>query len=102
MEDRLVGLDMEHCKIFLTKLAKFHAASAVRHEKFGPYDVKFMQNFFREETKDFFDVWMKSISTYLIEALEKDDFFTKYIEKLVNFFKSLIENIKYLNELIFF
>lgn len=33
MLDRKVGLNMQQTKILLSKLAKFHAASAIRHEK---------------------------------------------------------------------
>ncbi|CAD7091898.1 unnamed protein product [Hermetia illucens] len=35
--DRLKGMDMEHTKLVLTKLAQFHAASACIYEKSGPY-----------------------------------------------------------------
>lgn len=32
-EDRRTGLDLKHCEILMEKLAKFHASSAVFHEK---------------------------------------------------------------------
>lgn len=48
--DRKIGLDLDQAKLVLTKLAKFHAASAVRYQKvkhflFNLFEVKNFKNF---------------------------------------------------------
>lgn len=51
-EDRRAGLDMQHTKAILEKLAKFHAASAVYYEKNGPYSELFDEGMFSEKSRE--------------------------------------------------
>lgn len=48
-EVRQLGLDMNHCKAILEKLAKFHAASAVSYEINGPFSEKFNEGMLNEK-----------------------------------------------------
>jgi len=65
--NRQKGLDMDHTKQVLEKLAQFHAASAVRFELKGPYPDLYDRNLCSEEDKfqEFRDTQAKS----LIKAL---------------------------------
>ncbi|XP_037951186.1 uncharacterized protein LOC119681945 [Teleopsis dalmanni] len=49
--NRLEGLDLEHTKATLKKLAQWHAASAVYVETIGKYDDKYLVGHFRPDFK---------------------------------------------------
>lgn len=48
-EVRQNGLDMNHSKAILEKLAKFHAASALAYQLNGPFDEKFNEGMLNEK-----------------------------------------------------
>lgn len=53
--DRLKGLDMAHMRRVLLKIAEFHAASAVLHEKDGAYNEMFNKSLYNESNRQLFE-----------------------------------------------
>ncbi|XP_058055650.1 uncharacterized protein LOC131207058 [Anopheles bellator] len=49
MADRRHGLEMDHCRMVLRRLALLHAASAVYCERTGPYDDIYQKGMFSED-----------------------------------------------------
>lgn len=66
MVDRQKGLDMTHTKVILEKLAKFHAASAVCHERNGDYGERFVEGMYsRKMEAMFMDMFEQQFQVYL-------------------------------------
>lgn len=84
MGDRRVGLDLNHAKLFITKLAKFHAASATYVEKNGNFDNRLHENMFNEKSREIFQKFFTNAVPYFEEALVANGIETKYIDKIVS------------------
>jgi hypothetical protein len=91
MADRMVGLDENHVKLSLTKLAKFHAASLVIYQKhpkvFDSFDVGFFSRKvegFNNSRLEMLDVVVEEISTW--------KGFEHYANKLKKLKENFIEN----------
>ncbi|KAH8359447.1 hypothetical protein KR093_006783 [Drosophila rubida] len=65
--NRQLGLDMDHTKTVLEKLAQLHAASAVYYELNGPYPYLYDRNLCSEEDK--FQEFRETQAKSLIDAL---------------------------------
>uniref|UniRef100_A0A1A9VBF6 CHK domain-containing protein n=1 Tax=Glossina austeni TaxID=7395 RepID=A0A1A9VBF6_GLOAU len=90
--NRLNGLDVEHTEFVLRKLALFHAASACRVAKLGPYpEALFVRNLDFEHTRE----RIQGIYGLLIEAfmnnLQKYKNGEKYREPLLKFYNNVTE-----------
>lgn len=84
--NRLEGLDMEHTKCVLKKLAQWHAASATRVENKGRYDDIFTYGFFKEEQKEM----MKNMNDMMgktilkgVKLLSGNENYIESVEKLI-------------------
>lgn len=81
MADRKVGLDLDHLKLALAKLAKFHAASMImldeKPERFGNYDI----GYFSRKTSGFDDFFRTNMNALTAEVSSWEGF-EKYAEKL--------------------
>lgn len=81
LADRKVGLDLNHIKLSLNKLARFHAASMVLMEKspeiFDNYDV----GMFSRKTSSFHDFFSSNMDA-LINEVSTWEGFEAYVEKL--------------------
>lgn len=70
--NRLEGLDVEHTKAVLAKLALWHAASAVRVANKGPYKDSLREGFMKENCREMmktmfqsmFDIFMECAKSY--------------------------------------
>lgn len=101
--NRLEGLDENHCKAALEKLAKFHAASAVFYEKHGPFSEDFNINLFVESSRsiflDFNKHIMESMEPCIRKLCQNGEYFAdKFIKKdISDYVKHLFdsENINY-------
>lgn len=69
--DRLKGLDMAHMRRVLVKIAEFHAASAVLHEKNGPYNEMFNQSIYNEANRQLFEGLGKMRHAQYVKAMRQ-------------------------------
>ncbi|ETN60259.1 CHKov1 [Anopheles darlingi] len=69
MANRREGLDMEHCKKLLRRLAQFHAASAVQYERNGPYDDKFKEGMYAEKSRKMFEQFQKLHDAFMYKTM---------------------------------
>lgn len=83
VQDRFKGLNFDHCIMFLTKLAKFHAASAVYVEKEDKIDVKLLTPYKIEQKEVMQNMMSMSFQLYL-EALKNNVILKKYAHKVVS------------------
>lgn len=87
MAQKLEGLKKNEMELVLTKLAKYHAASAIDYEVRGPFSEKFSRGVYNSDMKDIFDQHYDFNFTFVI-----NEFFTtwpnldkKIIDKMVKF-----------------
>lgn len=69
--DRLKGLDMAHMRRVLVKIAEFHAASAVLHEKDGPYNEMFNKSMYNESNRQVFEGLGRMRHSQYIKAMRQ-------------------------------
>ncbi|XP_058118338.1 uncharacterized protein LOC131284803 [Anopheles ziemanni] len=69
MANRRDGLDLEHCQTLLRRLAQFHAASAVLHEKNGPFDDKFKDGMYAEKNRKMFEQFQEMHDVFMYETM---------------------------------
>ncbi|KAH8232277.1 hypothetical protein KR032_003285 [Drosophila birchii] len=82
MADRMKGLDMEHMKSCLKKLAQWHAASIKYKELNGPYPPRYKDGIYIEQTRDTFKNMFASAKKSYIEVLGKLNGAEEYVDKL--------------------
>lgn len=83
VHNRFEGLDMQHCKLFMTKLAKFHAASLCYHEKHGAYGNKF-QTPFRPELAEPVKGFSDALYPYFLECIKNNHKLCHLADKIVS------------------
>lgn len=88
--DRQIGLNLQQSQIFLEKLGKFHAASAILAEKEPNLYKTFDFGMFKEVGTEFMDQILIGNYMLLIDVVEKWDGFEKILEKL----RKIIEKSK--------
>lgn len=81
-ENRIEGLDMDHMKEVLKKLAEFHAASACYVEHYGMFGDDFTVGVFQEKNKALLKEFNASAS--FLNQLKKWKNCQQYYEKLVS------------------
>jgi hypothetical protein len=92
--DRQKGLDLEHCKVLLKKLGKFHAASIILNEKEPGIFKIFNEGIFRESANDDYVMEMfESAVERVTEIARKWNEFGDIVKKLENIRKNLKEKI---------
>lgn len=91
MADRMGGLDEAHVRLSLKKLAQFHAASLIIHQKhpcaFDSFDIGMFSR-----KIDVFNEAFLSIFKFVVEEVETWPGFENYAEKMRNLEGSFLEN----------
>ncbi|XP_016951395.1 uncharacterized protein LOC108025422 [Drosophila biarmipes] len=82
MCDRMKGMDLEHTKSTLKKLAQWHAASLKYKELKGPYPPKYNNGIFSEQTADMFKAIFTQTKKTFMEEVAKFDGVDEYLQKL--------------------
>ncbi|EDV93518.1 uncharacterized protein LOC122322510 [Drosophila grimshawi] len=91
--NRQAGLDEEHTLDVLTKLAQWHAASAVRVATMGPYPKHISEGFFNEDGKDFIRKMSDDRLKYLLKSFATIEGHEAYYEDLINMEGHITENV---------
>lgn len=90
MADRMSGLDVIHIRLALKKLAKFHAASLIIHQKYPKAFESFDTGIFSRRI-DSFNVSFVSMYELLVEEVETWAGYENYAIKMKRLESSLIE-----------
>ncbi|XP_075145782.1 uncharacterized protein LOC142220489 [Haematobia irritans] len=88
---RQIGLDMQHTKSSLKKLAQWHAASAVRVSEKGPYEEAYIHGFLSESTRDMTQQMFDCNLKYVLAAIRKLPHHEDYYGKLESLFSCLTD-----------
>ncbi|EDV93519.1 GH19357 [Drosophila grimshawi] len=91
--NRQAGLDEEHTLDVLTKLAQWHAASAVRVATMGPYPKHVSEGIFNEDGKCLISKLTDGVLPYVLKALESIEGHEAYYEDLINMEGHITENV---------
>lgn len=83
MASRHAGLDMDHTKLVINRLTKFHAASAVYHELNGEYSEALRQGMFNEKMKPVMDTYFTTNLSMLRDGVGKLKEGERYLKRLV-------------------
>ncbi|XP_063709154.1 uncharacterized protein LOC134837698 [Culicoides brevitarsis] len=92
--DRRNRLDLEHCKLFLAKLAKFHAATAVLYKKNPDFFRYHMQGGLTEMETPYHVFFRTVISEFLNTVVKKEASLEPFIDVMTEFAENIIENMK--------
>lgn len=79
---RQTGLDLDHSKAVLDKIAQFHAASACLHAKEGPYKPLLTKSILSEDNVAMFEVMLNSMLPILLDSIDSWEGCEKYKEKI--------------------
>ncbi|XP_065366645.1 uncharacterized protein LOC135959601 [Calliphora vicina] len=91
--NRIEGLDMEHTKAVLKKLAQWHAASAVRIAVKGPYKPNLTNGAFKEEMREMMSAMFASMYPIFLEVTRKFEGDEDYFEAMCNTQTNLIDEM---------
>lgn len=97
--NRLEGLDINHTKHVLKKLAQWHAASATRVTTKGPYDEKYMKSYFKPEGFEAMKSMFANVTKYFISCVSSYNGYEEYYEDLCKIEKLLMDELYKLNEI---
>ncbi|XP_058448688.1 uncharacterized protein LOC131428660 [Malaya genurostris] len=92
--NRQKGVDMNHARILLAKLAKFHAAAAVDYRKNGPIHTLFDKGMIDPETKPLYDQYLKVIGPVFLSSMETWTGHEKYQNKMRQNLQGIYEKLR--------
>lgn len=90
MADRTKGLDLDHIRMALRKMARMHAASAVLYKKDPKTITSFDTGFFTRKT-DVFHVMFETLCEGFSDEIATWEGFEYFAEKIPNVRKSLVK-----------
>ncbi|XP_017062102.1 uncharacterized protein LOC108102015 [Drosophila ficusphila] len=93
MCDRMKGMDLEHTKSMLKKLAQWHAASLKYKELNGPYPPKYNNGIFTVQTADIFKGMFAQTKKPFLEEVAKFDGVDEYLHKLAQIMDVHVDKI---------
>ncbi|XP_032309817.1 uncharacterized protein LOC6499419 [Drosophila ananassae] len=93
MCDRMKGLDLEHTKRTLKKLAQWHAASLKYKELNGPYPSLYNDGIYIPATRDLFTTMFTQAKDAYVEHLGKIEGSEEYLDKLPRLVESHVDQI---------
>ncbi|KAH8294589.1 hypothetical protein KR018_000016 [Drosophila ironensis] len=93
MCDRMKGLDLDHSKSVLKKLAQWHAASLKFKELNGPYAPLYNDGIYIEATRDLFTTMFTQAKDSYVEHLGKIPGSEEYLHKLPKLVQSHVDDI---------
>ncbi|XP_017088776.2 uncharacterized protein [Drosophila bipectinata] len=93
MCDRLKGLDLEHTKSTLKKLAQWHAASLKYKELNGPYPPLYNDGIYIPATRDLFTTMFTQAKDAYVEHLGKIEGSEEYLHKLPRLVESHVDQV---------
>ncbi|XP_055609861.1 uncharacterized protein LOC129756854 isoform X2 [Uranotaenia lowii] len=79
---RSEGIGLEQAELILVRLAEFHAASAVHHQKEGTFPEEFKEGLFRKDNANLLEFMFGPCYDACISEMENQSFGTKYIASL--------------------
>lgn len=82
--NRLEGLDEEHTKCVLRKLAQWHAASAVLVAVKGPFEQKYIDGYFKEEGKEVMKAMFGGMAQIFVNCAKEYSNYEEYADELVS------------------
>lgn len=95
MASRHEGLDLDHVKLVIERLSKFHAASAVLEQNNGPYSDQLLQGMYNDKLKAMLESYFVNNLTILKESMKSFANGERYIKQMVDIrFNSEMECIK--------
>lgn len=86
VQDRCVGLDLNHSELFYRQLAKFHAASLIYRQKHGDFDEHLFIPLFHDRNKNFVKTFLDGLFPYFIKVLRDNENLSYLADKFVSFF----------------
>ncbi|XP_065354514.1 uncharacterized protein LOC135948985 [Calliphora vicina] len=89
--NRLEGLDMDHTKCVLKKLAQWHAASAVLVETKGPFEQKYIEGYFQEEGKDVMKAMFEGMGQIFNSCAKNYSNYNEYADDLISTNTTMID-----------
>ncbi|XP_017487120.1 PREDICTED: uncharacterized protein LOC108375500 isoform X1 [Rhagoletis zephyria] len=91
--NRLEGLDLEHTKAVLERLAQWHAASAMRVETRGLYPELFIKGMFTESQRKVFDSFSATIKAPFLESVKAIEGGEAYVGSAAKAFDIMLEEL---------
>ncbi|XP_069701069.1 uncharacterized protein [Periplaneta americana] len=84
MENRRVGLDLQHCLLVMRTIARFHAASVILNQRYPESIKKFLVSFYHDPgTVSAWSKFFSGMATTLVEELDTwSEDFKKYADVL--------------------
>ncbi|EDV49486.1 uncharacterized protein LOC6553970 [Drosophila erecta] len=93
MGDRLIGMDLEHTKCTLKKLAQWHAASLKYKELNGPYPPKYNNGIFTEQTAPVFKRLFAHTKMSFMEEVAKFEGVDEYLHKIPEILNTHVDRV---------